>query len=306
MDLRPEDIAACRDILRRGSRSFTAASRLLPRRVRDAASVVYAFCRVADDAIDGADASPAALDGLRQRLDRIYGGHPDDAPVDRAFAAVAEACGIPRAVPEALLEGFLWDLSGRRYETISELRGYGVRVASTVGIMMTLVMGVRSARALARACDLGVAMQLTNIARDVGEDAHAGRVYLPLDWLREAGVDVEALVAEPRFTPALGQVVERLLSEADRLYALADQGIPLLPRDCRASIRGARLVYAEIGAVIRARNLDSVSARAVTTRGRKLRLLLRALAGFRRGDTDEHAPPLDEAAPLVAAASAPA
>jgi len=306
MDLRPEDIAACRDILRRGSRSFTAASRLLPRRVRDAASVVYAFCRVADDAIDGADASPAALDGLRQRLDRIYGGHPDDAPVDRAFAAVAEACGIPRAVPEALLEGFLWDLSGRRYETISELRGYGVRVASTVGIMMTLVMGVRSARALARACDLGVAMQLTNIARDVGEDAHAGRVYLPLDWLREAGVDVEALVAEPRFTPALGQVVERLLSEADRLYALADQGIPLLPRDCRASIRAARLVYAEIGAVIRARNLDSVSARAVTTRGRKLRLLLRALAGFRRGDTDEHAPPLDEAAPLVAAASASA
>jgi len=303
-ELRAEDVAACRRILKRGSGSFTAASRLLPRRVRDGAAVIYAFCRMADDAIDAAGAEPDALDGLRRRLDRIYGSAPVVDPVERAFATVARACGIPRAIPEALLEGFLWDVEGRRCSTLAETRAYCVRVASAVGLMMSLLMGVRDRRALARACDLGVAMQLTNIARDVGEDARAGRVYLPLEWLREVGIDPESWLAAPRFTPELGTVVLRLLVEADRLYALSDAGIAVLPPDCRAAIRAARLIYAEIGSVIRARGLDSVSSRAASSTWRKLRLLQAARReprSSRPQDLDH--PALDEARALIALAA---
>jgi phytoene/squalene synthetase len=150
-----EDAAVCRAILARGSKSFHAAFHLLPRRVRDPIAALYAFCRIADDAVDRAGANPAALDRLRERVDRLYAGRPVAHPVDRAFSTVVQAYGLPRLVVEALLEGFRWDLEGRRYETLSELRAYSVRVASTVGVMMTLILGERRGPTLARACDLG-------------------------------------------------------------------------------------------------------------------------------------------------------
>ena len=274
-----DDIARCREILREGSKSFHAASLLLPARVRAPASVVYAFCRVSDDAVDlvSPRQAPAALDRLRERLDRAYRGSPQDHPVDRAFAAVVARHGIPRAIPEALLEGFAWDVAGRSYDDLAGVLAYSARVASAVGVMMTLLMGRRDRGVLARACDLGAAMQLTNIARDVGEDARNGRVYLPGAWLREAGVDVDAWRARPVFTPAIGAVTERLLAEADALYARADLGVPMLPRDCRPAIRAARLLYADIGRVVRARGGDAVDSRAVVSWGRKLALVLKAM-----------------------------
>lgn len=273
-----DDIARCREILREGSKSFHAASLLLPARVRAPASVVYAFCRVSDDAVDlvSPRQAPEALARLRQRLDRAYRGAPHDHPVDRAFAAVVAIHDVPRAIPEALLEGFAWDVEGRSYDDLSGVLAYSARVASAVGVMMTVLMGRREPGVLARACDLGAAMQLTNIARDVGEDARNGRVYLPDAWLREAGVDVEAWRAKPTFTPAIGAVTERLLSEADKLYARADLGVPMLPRDCRPAIRAARLLYADIGRVVRARGGNSVDSRAVVSKGRKLALVIRA------------------------------
>jgi phytoene synthase len=273
-----DDIARCREILREGSKSFHAASLLLPARVRAPASVVYAFCRVSDDAVDlvSPRQGPEALERLRERLDRAYRGAPQDHPVDRAFAGVVARHDIPRAIPEALLEGFAWDVEGRSYDDLSGVLAYSARVASAVGVMMTLLMGRREPGVLARACDLGAAMQLTNIARDVGEDARNGRVYLPGAWLREAGVDVDAWRAQPVFTPAIGAVTERLLKEADALYARADRGVPMLPRDCRPAIRAARLLYADIGRVVRARGGNSVDRRAVVSRGRKLGLVLKA------------------------------
>ncbi len=205
-DRAAEDIARCREILRAGSKSFYVASLFLPGRVRGPASVIYAFCRVADDAVDlvSPEKAPAALDRMRARLHRVYADRPDDHPVDRALAAVVQRARLPREVPEALLEGFQWDVEGRRYETLDELLGYCARVASTVGVMMTVLMGRRDHRVLARACDLGAAMQLTNICRDVGEDARNGRVYLPLQWLRDAGIDPDALTAHPSHSEALG------------------------------------------------------------------------------------------------------
>ncbi|MBV8868968.1 MAG: squalene/phytoene synthase family protein, partial [Acetobacteraceae bacterium] len=160
------DLAACRALLRGGSRSFSLASGLLPRRVRDPAVALYAFCRLADDAIDRDKGGAAALARLRERLERAYAGRPMPIPADRALARVVARFAIPFALPHALLEGLAWDAEARRYETLDELTAYAIRVAGAVGEMMALVMGVRAPETLARACDLGVAMQFSNIARD--------------------------------------------------------------------------------------------------------------------------------------------
>ncbi len=301
------DLEACRASLRKGSKSFAAASLLLPRRVRRPAAALYAFCRMADDAVDESG-DPGAVDALRRRLDLAYAGAPHDAPIDRAFSRMVVEQAMPRELMLALIEGFAWDAEGRRYGTISELCAYGARVAAAVGAMMTVLMGPRDADTLARACDLGVAMQLTNIARDVGEDARNGRIYLPLSWLEEARVDVPAFLRDPRPSDALAEVTARLLRYADGLYARSDRGIPMLPADCRAAIRGARLIYADIGRVIAASGHDSVSRRAVVSGFRKLFLVLRALTiprAAERSLDDRSAPPLPETAFLVTAAALP-
>ncbi|MBX2854318.1 MAG: phytoene/squalene synthase family protein [Rhodobacteraceae bacterium] len=285
------DRRACRLAIRTGSRSFYAASLMLPARLRDPAYALYAFCRLSDDAVDLEEGGPgarfASVARLRDRLDRAYAGQPVDAPADRALADAVWRFDIPRALPEALLEGLAWDAEGRRYETMSDLRDYAARVAGAVGAMMAALMDARTPELAARACDLGVAMQLTNIARDIGEDARAGRIYLPLSWLREAGIAPEDLLYYPEATPALRQVTARLLREADRLYARAEPGIAALPSGCRSAIWSARLIYAEIGAEVARNGFDSVAQRAATTSGRKLALAGRAarlsVAGVGRG-----------------------
>ena len=274
-----EDYAKCRAAIRAGSRSFFAASLLLPAAVRRPAYGLYAFCRLSDDAIDIGDGSIAAIQHLRDRLARAYDGHPLPLSTDRAMADLVKRFAIPRAIPEALLEGLEWDSQNRRYETLDDLFDYAARVAGTVGVMMTLIMGVRTTAALARACDLGVAMQLTNIARDVGEDARAGRLYLPLRWLREAGLDPESLLAVPAASPRLQGVVSKLLREADLLYARARQGIGHLPLGCRAAILTAALLYADIGRETERLSLEAFENRAHISGGRKGQLLARGLVG---------------------------
>lgn len=138
------DMAFCREAIRTGSLSFHAASRLLPGRVRDPALALYAFCRLADDAVDESDKKAPAVLGLRDRLDQVYAGRPRNAPADRAFAAVVEEFEMPRALPEGLLEGLTWDAFGRQYDAYSDLLAYCARVASSVGAMMCVLMRVRN------------------------------------------------------------------------------------------------------------------------------------------------------------------
>jgi 15-cis-phytoene synthase len=272
------DIAACRNLLRGGSRTFFAASLVLPRSVSDPAIALYAFCRLADDAVDLDGGRLDAVDRLRDRLSRAYSGKPLPSPADRAFAEVVARFAIPRALPEALLEGLAWDAEGRRYETLDALLEYAVRVAGTVGAMMSLLMRRREPSVVARACDLGIAMQLTNIARDVGEDARAGRLYLPMQWLREEAIDPEAWLADPQYDMRIGKVVGRMLGVADTFYRRSIAGIGALPGSCRPGIHAARLIYAEIGREVERSGLDSVSRRAIVPGSRKLRLLADALA----------------------------
>lgn len=303
--LHAADIAACRKLLRHNSRTFHAASLLLPRQVREPASVLYGFCRLADDAVDVDGGQVNAIARLRERLDHAYGGLPLDTPADRALAVVIARHAIPRALPDALIEGLEWDAQGRRYESLEDLHHYASRVAGAVGAMMALLIGVRSPAALARACDLGVAMQLSNIARDVGEDARMGRIYLPLQWLRAVGIDPDAWLAQPVFDDRLAAVVQRLLSEADRLYARVDAGVAALPLGCRPGINAARYLYAEIGREVERQGLNSVDRRAVVPGVRKARLLMRALLALAPDASAAGAPVLAANRFLLDAVDAP-
>jgi 15-cis-phytoene synthase len=304
---RPSDavFSECRAILARGSKSFAAASRFLPARLRDPVAGYYAFCRVSDDAIDESADPKAAHRALLSRLDRIYEARPEDCASDRALAWAVSEYRIPRAPIDALLEGYLWDVERRRYDDLSSLRSYCARVAASVGVVMTLFMGRRDPAVLHRAADLGVAMQLTNIARDVGEDARSGRVYLPLAWMRAEGLDPDAFLRDPRPSDAIGVCVCRLLDHASVLYARAELGVPALPAECRTAIYGASAIYADIGRVVRERSYDSVRARAATSRPRKAFLLARAFAARLRGRERgiRNVPPLPEVRFLVEAAS---
>jgi len=274
----PRDLEACTEAIRHGSLSFHAASRLLPKRVRDPALALYAFCRLADDEVDLKAEKVDAVLRLRDRLDLVYAGTPQNAAPDRAFAAVVQQFDMPRALPDALLEGLAWDAEGRTYATLSGVKDYSARVASAVGAMMCVLMGVQDRDALARACDLGVAMQLTNIARDVGEDALEGRIYLPTDWLDAAGIDRAEFCADPRPSKAVRGMVKKLVIEAHSLYYRSEAGLGALPRSCRPGIFAARHIYAGIAGRLRAMEYDSITARARTTKAQKLGWLAQSVA----------------------------
>ena len=273
------DMSECRRLLSHGSKSFYIASHFLPRALRESASGLYAFCRIADDLVDLGDDPRQALVTLHQRLDQIYDGRPDNHPIDRVLSQIVIDHKLPRGLLDALLEGFEWDTEGRDYHTLAEVCDYGARVAGTVGVMMAVLMGVKDHATLARAADLGVAMQLTNICRDVGEDARAGRLYLPRDLMQEAGMDPEAFLCNPVPSPQLIQVLQKLLAEAERRYQLADEGIRQLPRSCRPGILAARRLYAEIGLTVVKNNYDSIGQRAVVSRARKLQILIGLIRG---------------------------
>ncbi len=289
-------------MIRAGSRSFHTASLLLPDSIRDAAYALYGFCRLSDDAIDVEGGDPQAAPRLRARLERVYAGEPAPEPVDRALADAVAGFAIPRALMEALLEGFEWDVEGRVYETLPELRAYAARVAGSVGAMMAALMGARSPDLVARACDLGVAMQLTNIARDVGEDARLGRLYLPREWLREVGIDDVRWLSAPVFSPSMGHVINRVLAEASTLYARADLGIANLDPAYRPAIFCARRLYAAIGERLASRGLDSVNARTTVPAWRKAILVAQAVRQAARAPrADPAGPPLEETRFLVEA-----
>ncbi|MEO0575136.1 MAG: phytoene/squalene synthase family protein [Pseudomonadota bacterium] len=293
------DLTVCREMLREGSHSFYAASLLLPADIREPACALYAFCRLADDEIDDGPADHRAVAHLLSRVDRIYKGEPFDHPADRAMVHLAEVYSLPRELPEALIEGFQWDIDGRIYNTIDDLNDYAARVAGSVGAMMSVLMGAREPTVLARACDLGTAMQLTNIARDVGEDARDGRIYVPRDWMREAGIDPDAWLAAPEFSPQLGKVIARLLDSADVLYQRATSGIAHLPVGCRPGIFAAMRIYREIGIELRRRGCDSVSQRTIVTSARKSVLLGGALLATMRPRALDPSDPLPANAFLV-------
>ena len=279
----PEQRALCRRVLSVHSKSFALAAKLLPPDCQDDAAVVYAWCRHADDSVDLAAAGKpeAALRQLRDGLDEVYSESPPADPVLGAFREVARRRAIPRDYPEELLSGMEMDAAGTDYDSMDRLLLYCFRVAGTVGLMMCHVLGVDDPIATRHAAHLGMAMQLTNICRDVVEDWNRERLYIPDTVLQEhGGGDLRSKLGAPLPATASGALagsVRHLLGVADQFYRSGDQGLPLLGWRSAFAVRTARLVYSRIGQQLERRGCDVFSGRAYVPRRAKLRLVLRAL-----------------------------
>jgi phytoene synthase len=275
---------ACSRSLSTNSKSFALAARVLPPDTRRDVAALYAWCRRADDAIDLAtpEQQGAALARLEREVDEVWRGRPNPAvPELSALSEVVAERGVPRHYALELLAGMRMDVEGARYDTLEDLLLYCHRVAGVVGLMMCHVLGVSDARALRHAAHLGIAMQLTNICRDVVEDWGRGRLYLPESWLAVAGAPGLArhaggdLPAPAR--AAMARVVAQLLRQADRFYVSGDRGLCALGLRAAFAVRTARLLYSAIGGRIARSGYDVFAGRAVVPRFRKLIACGRAL-----------------------------
>ncbi|HEX6242907.1 MAG TPA: phytoene/squalene synthase family protein [Polyangiales bacterium] len=279
-------LAACRAALERHARTFALAARLLPQKSRDRAAALYAYCRYVDDAIDGAPRCEQnlALAELWGELDAIEAGRPLARPDQQAFQVLLRVCRIPSAYPRELIAGMAMDVEHTGYETLHDLLLYCHRVAGVVGLMMCHVFGVTRDIALVQAAQLGIAMQLTNICRDVAEDLSLGRLYLPKALLRAHSVPLpprDGQAEEPGAWLAhagVRRVMTTLLDEADRYYQEAERGIVALPFRAGLAVRAARVLYAAIGDEVRRRGTDPRRGRAFVRGPRKLWLVTCALA----------------------------
>jgi len=269
-----------REAIRKGSKSFAAAARLFDPETRGNVYMLYAWCRYCDDEIDGQELgfarSEPQTETIHERLDRIRGlteraiaGEAVDEPVFDGLRKIVEQYAIPGRYPMDLIAGFAMDAADYRYETLEDTLLYCYHVAGVVGVMMAYVMGVRDSGVLRRAADLGIAFQLTNIARDVMDDAHAGRCYLPRELLREFGVPPDD-VANPQFRKRVVLVAKELLRVADRYYESAAEGVRALPLRAAWAICTARGVYRDIGEIVLAQGEAAWQQRAVVSTGRKL------------------------------------
>jgi phytoene synthase len=255
-------VVASRNVLAKHSRSFSWASVFLPADRRDDAAVVYAMCRLIDDVADEADDVERAevqLGLLREELE----GKRAPRPLVEQFLTVVERRHMDVTYALELIEGVESDLGSVVFESDRELLRYCYRVAGTVGLMMCGVLGVDEKEALPHAIDLGVAMQITNICRDVLEDAERGRVYLPATRLREAGTTPDAVLEGDADRAAVAQVVDDLLFMADRYYASADDGMRYIPARCRLAIVVASRVYRAIGVKLRSNGSDALAGRTI-------------------------------------------
>jgi 15-cis-phytoene synthase len=260
----------------RGSKSFAAAARLFDPETRRDVMLLYTWCRHCDDVTDGQEfgrgrlqtASLESLERLRADSMAALSSAPSGGLPYRALAEVAARHPLSPALVEAHIRGFELDVEGWQPERLDDVLQYSYHVAGSVGIMMALIMGVRDKATLLRACDLGLAFQLTNIARDVVEDALAGRCYLPAEWLREAGLDISDL-ADPAGQKKAFPLVCRLIDTAEPYYASARIGESALPVRAAWAIATARGVYRDIGLQIRKRGHQRMDERSYTSKAGK-------------------------------------
>jgi len=272
--------------LARNSRSFRFATRFLPEGEALKIAEVYAFCRFTDDLVDSGDQHHHEI--LQNRLlewtelaRRAHAGHKTGISLlDQPMGRMGNR-GISFKYVESLIEGMQMDLDHRPYRSLPELKRYTYRVAGVIGQWLTELVGVRNAWAFERAADLGHAMQITNIIRDVGEDWHRGRCYLPMDMLEKHHLSLSDLdqilggsVNPPRNYIAM---MEELMDEAEAHYRLALQGVPSLPDFFQKPVLVAALVYRSIHAALRSNHYDNFRKRAQSSAFKKFRIGLHAL-----------------------------
>ncbi len=268
--------AASQTSMRRNGRSFWFASRFLSRQTARDAGVLYAFCRTMDDLADESQ-DPRVIARLQQvRIDLAKGHSPD--PCVEAFLHLAHRQRLPLEAADHLIQAFLCDAGTKlQIATEDDLIRYCFGVAGTVGLMMSPILGAVEIEARRHAIDLGIAMQMTNIARDVLEDARNGRRYLPGTYLDD--LPPQAIAGEENCREAVSSAVERILGLADEFYSSAQLGFAFIPASNRTAIEVAARVYREIGVLLRARQLQWWGTRCVVSTPRKVMLATSVLLG---------------------------
>lgn len=293
-------VAGARETIRKGSKSFALASRLFDREMRERAWLLYAWCRACDDYADGqelghvardggrgAGGGSASLDHIRSQTARALAGRATgEVPFD-ALGVVAEECALPHAFIQAHLEGFAMDARDWRPRTEADLLAYCYHVAGVVGCMMAVLMGVDPADedTLDRAADLGIALQLANIARDLNDDDAIGRCYLPLEWLAEFDIPPGQHM-KPPYRPRMAVAAGRLCALAERFEASARTGARRLPLRARWAVLSAANIYGAIAREVAARGAHAWDERVVIGKVAKLRHVAAAWreARFPSGD----------------------
>jgi 15-cis-phytoene synthase len=280
-------VAAARESIAKGSKSFAFASTLFDAKTRERAWLLYSWCRACDDLADGQlyggalsnthDAS-ATLALIRDRTNRALGGETTGDSAFDALGLVARECMIPHQYANDLVEGFALDAADWRPQNEADLLKYCYHVAGTVGCMMAVIMGVdpNDSETMARANDLGLAFQLANIARDIGEDAEGGRCYLPRDWLDEMGILPGELRARHN-RAKLGQLGQRLATMAETYEASARIGARKLPFRSRWAVLSAAGIYGDIAREVARRGEGAWDSRVFTSKVAKLNWVVRAM-----------------------------
>ncbi len=265
-----------RQDIKKGSKSFALASFFFSQKEKEAAWKLYSWCRYCDDVIDHAltlSDAQSNVDGLIRDTHACYAGSPPAHHPWPAFSQVIHDYKIPQKYPLDLIRGFQIDASGSKIADRHSLLDYCYCVAGTVGLMMCHIMGVNSEAALNHAVDLGRAMQLTNVSRDINEDFLIGRIYLPSTWLKEFGLNATNFL-DLQKTAQLKEVVQKLISEARRCYASGELGLRYLPLRSAWAVSIALHVYRDIGEqVIKNVNFQN---RVIVSGWKKIYLLARA------------------------------
>ena len=280
----PESIEnECRNRISKGSKSFSLAAQILPASIRSGAFVIYAWCRRADDAIDKSELAfqGKALEKLSTELDTIFVQKKTTNTIVNAFGDVAFETKIPSIYPREMLEGMRMDINQPVYTDTEMLLLYCYRVASTVGLMMSHVIGLNNLSALHSAAQLGIAMQLTNICRDVLEDWNMNRLYLPQDLLAQFGIaNLKDSLGKPfpaSYIQPMKRVIQQLLKISNTYYKVSNNGLLALPWQASISIRAAGRIYSSIGKKIKSNDYDITSGRAVVPLSQKILCLLFSL-----------------------------
>ncbi|MEM8919180.1 MAG: phytoene/squalene synthase family protein [Pseudomonadota bacterium] len=281
-------VRLARTSIEQGSKSFAQASRLFPLQVRERAWLLYFWCRACDDLADGQDhghgmskvpePEKTVADMRMMTLRALEGEQTGNPPFD-AFGLVSAECRIPRKFADDLMDGFDLDAKGWRPTSEDDLMQYCYHVAGAVGCMMAIVMGVPSGEEemLDRACDLGLAFQLANIARDVAEDARAGRCYLPAQWLSEQGLGQDNLLSPDNRAKTAALVVQ-LCMRAEDYAASARVGAARLPFRCRWAVLAAAGIYGDIARKVRKNPEEALRRRVIVGKAAKLAWIGRALS----------------------------
>ena len=265
--------------IKRGSQSFSAAARLFDKETRERAWLLYAWCRRADDIADNQDMGGVLGDqsDLGQRLALIrrltalaFEGKPTGDPAFDALGVVAAEVGLTPQMAEDVIEGFQLDAEDWRPRTEADMLRYCYHVAGAVGVMMAVVMGVdpKDQETLDRANDLGLAFQLSNIARDIVEDDAAGRCYLPQEWLAEEDIE-PGQHTKPHHRKELADMAARLVALVEKHEAAARVGAAKLPFRSRWAVLSAARIYGAIGRKVRARGPEAWANRTYVPRGEK-------------------------------------